>query len=109
VNGLVDKALERRDALPDGQVDGDLWIGIGPRAGGVAALVDVTPNEARRPLGQTVHQREIVREICHAWIVDLVSNAADVQLRKMMIGWLLQRSYSVADERDELAPSHARA
>ena len=29
VNGLVDKALERRDALPDGQVDGDLWIGIG--------------------------------------------------------------------------------
>jgi hypothetical protein len=24
-------------------------------------------------------------------------------LRKMMIGWLLQRSYSVADERDELA------
>jgi hypothetical protein len=27
-------------------------------------------------------------------------------LRKMMIGWLLQRSYSVADERDELAPSH---
>jgi hypothetical protein len=106
VNGLVDEALERRDALPDGQVDGDLWIGIGPRTGGVAALVDVTPNGTRRPLGQTVHQREIVREICHAWIVDLVSNAADVQLRKMMIGWLLQRSYSVADERDEIAPSH---
>src|SRR5262245_11145267 len=24
----------------------------------------------------------------------------------MTIGWLLQRSYSVADERDEVAPSH---
>jgi hypothetical protein len=27
-------------------------------------------------------------------------------LRKMMIGWLLQRSYSVADGHNELAPSH---
>ena len=45
VNGLVDKALERRDALPDGQVDSDPWIGIGPRAGGVAALVDITPTK----------------------------------------------------------------
>jgi hypothetical protein len=41
-------------------------------------------------LGQAVHQREIVREISHAWIVDLVAQATDVQLRKMMIGWLLQ-------------------
>ena len=90
VNGLVDKALERLDVLPDRQVDGDLWIGIGPRAGGVAALVDITPDETRRALGQAVHPRQIVREICHTWIVDLVSNAADVQLRKMMIGWLLQ-------------------
>jgi len=31
-----------------------------------------------------------VGEICHARVADLVSNAADVQLRKMMIGWLLQ-------------------
>ena len=92
VNGLVDKALERRDVLPDGQVDSDPWIGIGPRAGGVAALVDITPDETWRAFGQAVHQCEIVREICHPWIVDLVSNAADVQLRKMMIGWLLQGS-----------------
>ena len=109
VNGLVDKALERLDVLPDGQVDGDLWIGIGPRAGGVAALVDIAPDETRRALGQAVHPREIVREICHTWIVDLVSNAADVQLRKMMIGWLLQGSYSVADERDEFALVNVRS
>jgi hypothetical protein len=30
------------------------------------------------------------REICHPWISNLVSNAADIQLRKMMIGGLLQ-------------------
>ena len=104
VNGLVDKALERLDVLPDRQVDGDLWIGIGPRAGGVAALVDITPDETWRALGQAVHQCEIVREVCHPWIVDLVSNAADVQLRKMMIGWLLQGPCSVTGERDEFAP-----
>ena len=86
VNGLVDKALERFDVLPDGQVDGDLWIAIGPRAGGVAALVYIAPDETRCALGQAVHPREIVREICHTWIVNLVSNAADVQLCKMMIG-----------------------
>ena len=104
VNGLVDKALERFDVLPDGQVDGDLWIGIGPRAGGVAALVYIAPDETRCALGQAVHPREIVREICHTWIVNLVSNAADVQLCKMMIGRLLQGFHSVADERDEFTP-----
>src|SRR6478672_6443461 len=90
VNGLVDKALERRNIFPDRQVDSDPWIGIGPRAGGVAALVDITPDETRRAFGQGVHQCEIVREICHPWIRNLVSNAADIQLRKMMIGGLLQ-------------------
>src|SRR5262249_26298717 len=39
-----------------------------------------------------IHQREIVGEIRHARIVDLVAQATDVQLRKMMIAWLLQGS-----------------
>ena len=109
VNGLVDKALERFDVLPDGQVDGDLWIAIGPRAGGVAALVYMAPDETRCALGQAVHPREIVREICHTWIVNLVSNAADVQLCKMMIWRLLQGFHSVADERDEFALVNVRS
>jgi hypothetical protein len=41
-------------------------------------------------LGQAVHQREIVGEIRHVRIVDLLAQATDVQLRKMMIGWLSQ-------------------
>src|SRR5262249_12717578 len=63
---------------------------IGPSVSGVAALVDIAPDEPGAAVGDAVHQFEIVREICHARIVDLVSNATDVQLRKMMIWWLLQ-------------------
>jgi hypothetical protein len=46
-------------------------------------------------LGHAVHQCQIVGEIRHARIVDLVSGAADVELCKMMIVWLLQRPDSV--------------
>jgi len=85
-----DKALECIAALPNRKIDYDTPVGIGPRVSGVAALVDIAPDEPGAAVGDAVHQSEIVREICHARIVNLVSNAADVQLRKMMIGWLLQ-------------------
>src|SRR6266481_7840072 len=101
-----DKALQRIDALPHRKIDDDTRVGIRPRVGSVTALVDIAPDESGAAFGNAVHQCKIVREICHARVVDLVSNAADVQLRKMMIGWLLQGSYSVADKRDEFAPSH---
>src|SRR5262245_42466448 len=100
----VDEALERRDAFPHCQVDGDARVGIRPCGGRVSAFIDVAPYEARRSFSQTIYQREIVGEIGHARILDLVSNAADVQLRKMMIcGWF-QGSHSVADKRDAFAP-----
>jgi len=103
---LPDKALECSDTLPHRKIDDDTRVGIRPRVSGVTALVDIAPDESGAAFGNAVHQCKIVREICHARVVDLVSNAADVQLRKMMIGWLLQGSYSVADKRDEFALSH---
>src|SRR6516164_9445261 len=71
-------------------MDGDARIGGGPRCGGIAARVYIAPYETGAALGQAIHQREIVGEIRHAQIVDLVAQATDVQLRKMMIGWLSQ-------------------
>ncbi len=93
---LPDKALKCIDALPHRKIDDDTQVGIRPRVSGVTALVDIAPDESGAAFGNAVHQCKIVREIRHARVVDLVSNAADVQLRKMMIGWLLQGSYSVA-------------
>src|SRR6476646_7477145 len=85
-----DKALKCIDAFPHRKIDYYTRVGIRPRVSGVAALVDIAPDEPGAAFGNAVHQCKIVREIRHARVVDLVSNAADVQLRKMMIGWLLQ-------------------
>src|SRR6478609_11613786 len=90
VDRLIDEALERLDVFPNRQVDRDAGIGIWPRARRISAFVNVTPDEARRALRQAVHHRQVVGEIRHARVVDLVANATDVQLRKMMIEWLLQ-------------------
>ena len=87
---LPDKALKCIDALPNRKIDDDTRLGIRPRVSGVAALVDIAPDEPGAAFGNAVHQCKIVREICHARIFYLVSNAPDVQLCKMMIGWLLQ-------------------
>jgi hypothetical protein len=87
---LPDKALKCIDALPNREIDDNTRVGVRPRVSGVAALIDIAPDESGAAFGNAVHQRKIVREICHAWIVDLVSNAADVQLCKVMIGRLLQ-------------------
>lgn len=70
------------------------------------ALVDIAPDESGAAFGDAVHQGEIVGEIRHARVVEIVSNATEVQLRKMMIGWLLHGFCSVAGMRDEFAPSH---
>src|SRR5262245_22511364 len=90
VDGLPDKALKCMNALPNRKIDDDARVGIGPRIRGVAALVDVAPDEAGAALGNAVHRCQVVGELRHARIVDRVSNAADVQLCKMMVGWLLQ-------------------
>jgi hypothetical protein len=103
---LPDKAFKSIDVLPHRKIDNDTRVGIRPRVSGVTALVDIAPDESGAAFGNAVHQCKIVREICHARVVDLVSDAADVQLRKMMIGWLLQGSYSISDKRNEFAPSH---
>src|SRR5262245_51917265 len=87
---LPDKALKCIDALPNRKIDDDTPVGIRQRVSGVAALVGIAPNEPGAAFGNAVHQCKIVREICHARIVNIVSNAANVELCKMMIEWLLQ-------------------
>src|SRR5689334_6468379 len=96
VDRLVDEPFERFDACPHRHVDRDARIDIGPRAGRVAALVNKAPDEARGPFGQAVDQCEIVREVGHARIVDLVADAADIQLRKLRVRGLLHLAYSAA-------------
>jgi hypothetical protein len=100
---LPDKALKCIYALPNGKIDDNTRVGIRARVSGIAAIIDIAPDEPGAAFGNAVHQCKIVREICHARIFNLVSNAADVQLCKMMIGWLLQgptpSAISVAIER----------
>src|SRR4029077_15422383 len=95
-NRLPDKALQRCDAFPHRKIDDDASVGIGPCVGGAAALVDIAPDESGAAIGNAVHQSKIVGEIRHARIVDLVANTADIQLREMMVGWLLHGSSSAA-------------
>src|SRR6516164_2995535 len=90
VDGLPDKALERLDALPDREIDDDTRVRIGSCIGGVAAVVDVAPDESDAAFGDPVHQGKIAGEIRHARIADVVTDAADVQLGEVMIKWLLQ-------------------
>src|SRR5579872_5234215 len=90
VDGLPDKALERVNALPDRKIDDDPRVGIRTGVGRIAALVDIAPDEPGAALGNAVHQCKIVSEIRHARVVELVANAADVELGKMMVGRLLQ-------------------
>ena len=99
---LPDKALKGIDALPNRKIDDDVRVGIRPRFSGVAALVDMAPDEPVAPFGNAIDQCKIVGEIRHAGIVELVTNAADIQLCEMMIEWLLQDICSVAKNRDEL-------
>src|ERR1700724_2069053 len=86
---LPDKALKCGDALPNRKIDDDARVGIRPRVRAVAALGGRAPDAPGAAVRNPVHQCKIIRETRHARIVDVVSNAADVQLCKMMIEWLL--------------------
>src|SRR5690242_20326586 len=90
MNRLEDKALKCIDVLPNRKIDDDPRIGIRSRIGGAAALVDIAPYEAWAALGNAVYQRKIVGESPNARVVDIESSVANVELCKMMIGWLLQ-------------------
>ena len=46
MDGPPDKVLERIDALPHRNIDDDARVGIRPRVGGAAALVDIAPDES---------------------------------------------------------------
>src|SRR5437870_4569311 len=92
VHGLPDKPLERCDVPPYRHVHSHAWIaGVGPRVGGVAAIVLVAPHEALAALGEPVDEGQVVDKIRHLRIADLEANAPDVQLREVVVGRLLHR------------------
>src|SRR5262245_39629838 len=96
VQRLIYKTLKGFDAPPDRQIDGDARICVRPRAGRIAALVDVAPNEPRRAFGQAIHQGQIIGEIRHARIVDLITNATNIELPKVMVRGLTHGAHSAA-------------
>src|SRR5690348_10178044 len=57
---LPDEALKCMDALPNRKIDDDTPVGIRPRVGGVAALVNIAPDEPGAAFGNAVHQCKIV-------------------------------------------------
>src|SRR5262249_22922676 len=84
VHRLPDEPLERLDAVPYRQVDRHARI-AGERAGvdGASAVVLIAPDKSWAALGQAVHEREVVDEVRHARIADLVAQTANVELREM--------------------------
>src|SRR5262249_53666976 len=89
MNCPPDKAFKCSHTFPNRKIDDDSRVGKRPRIRGAATVVDIAPDETGAAFGNTVHQCKIIREFRHARIVDVVANAADVQLGKMMVGWLL--------------------
>src|SRR5690242_4690292 len=54
VYGLPDEVLQRGDVFPDRQIDDDERVSKRPRVGGVAAVVDIAPDEARAARGEAI-------------------------------------------------------
>src|SRR4029453_16085847 len=61
------------------------------------------PNEAPLRVRQALPQGQIVREIRHARVVDLITNATNIELRKMMVRGLTHRAHSAASRTAPLA------
>src|SRR5262245_28410522 len=84
VYGLPDVALQRFDAFPHRHVDGDPRIAVRAKVRGIPGVVLQPPNETFGAVCDRVHPREIVDEIRHSRIADLVAQASDIELRQML-------------------------
>src|SRR5215472_8713743 len=81
VHGLPHEALKRFGAVPYRKIDRHARV-AGERAGldSASAVVLVTPYKSRAALRQTVHKRQVIHELRHARISNLVAQASDIEL-----------------------------
>ena len=59
VNRLPDKLLQCVDVLPNRKIDDDARVGVRPRVGGAAAVVDKAPDKSGAAFGDAVHQSRL--------------------------------------------------
>src|SRR4029450_7807426 len=87
VHGLPHEALKRFGAVPYRNVARHARV-AGERAGldSASAVVLITPHESRAALRQTVHKREVIHELRHARISNLVAQASDIELGEVKYG-----------------------
>src|SRR5215831_10868620 len=87
VHGLPHEALKRFGAVPYRKIDRHARV-AGERASldSASAVVLVTPYKSRAALRQTVHEREVIHELRHARISNLVAQAADIELGEVKYG-----------------------
>src|SRR5262249_48462767 len=87
VQCLPNEPLERLAAVPDRQVDGYARIAA-ERAGvdGTSAVILIAPHEPRATFRQAVHDGEVLDEVRHTRVVNLVAQAADIELSKVRRG-----------------------
>src|SRR4029450_9613855 len=87
VHGLPHEVLKRFGAVPYRKVDRHARV-AGERAGldSASAVVLVTPHKSRAALRQTVHKREVIHELRHARISNLVAQASDIELGEVKYG-----------------------
>jgi hypothetical protein len=83
----VGEVLQRLDRLPDREIDQHhVVVVVGAQARGVrAALVDQTPDEARRTVGQGVDLGELGYEVGQDGAVERGEDASDVHLGEMEV------------------------
>src|SRR5215831_184342 len=84
VHGLPHEALKRFGTVPYRKVDRHARV-AGERAGldSASAVVLVTPYKSRAALRQTVHKRQVIHELRHARISNLVAQASDIELAEV--------------------------
>src|SRR5215470_2310478 len=101
VHGLPDVSFQRGHVFPDRHVDSHARIiAIRAIAGRVAARILQSPDEALSPVGNRIHPREIVDEVGHARVTDLVAQASDVQLSEVSCRLRCHRSTPPRPARD---------
>src|SRR5262249_16519445 len=87
VHGLPHEALKRFGAVPYRKVDRHARVaGEWADLDSASAVVLVTPHKSRAALRQTVHKREVIHELRHAWICNLVAQAFDIELGQVKYG-----------------------
>lgn len=86
VQAIVGVMLERRERLPDRQVDQDPFVFEGADARGVTAVRLQAPHETRRPIRGGIDMFQLGDELCEAGVIKRCSQAANIGLSELVAG-----------------------